>query len=231
MATDPAKNGSERFGLQSGEAPTPVVGASVSHDDAHVWACEARDGSKEAFTHLVGRYEAPLFQFLKLRSASREDAEELTQEAFLRAWQRIDTFDSRYRFSTWLFTLGKRLAVSRYRKRRHDALTPEAMDDLCSDSDPLQSAGAREESDQVWYLAGRVLTEEQRSALWLRYAEGLSTREIADVLERRETTVRVVLFRARQRLARHLVKQEAPARPKSAYPARHAAAQPATGGR
>ena len=61
-----------------------------------------------------------------------------------------------------------------------------------------------EERSRVWELAERVLTEDQRSALWLRYAEDLSVQEIAEVLGRRATTVRVLMFRARQKLAEHL---------------------------
>ena len=78
-------------------------------------ARRAASGQSDAFGELVRRYEAPLFRFLLLRCSSREDAEELCQESFLRAWSRIDMYDPRRRFSTWLFTLAHRLAVSRLR--------------------------------------------------------------------------------------------------------------------
>lgn len=166
-------------------------------------ACE---GSHGAYEDLVARHQEPLFRFLCLRAASREDAEELTQETFLRAWQRIHRYDSRWKFSTWLFTIGRRLTVSRYRRAQHVTLGDEALVGGLESSadDPARVAGLREERENLWAVARSVLGEEQCTALWLRYAEDLSTREIGAVLERREATVRVILFRARRRLAGHL---------------------------
>lgn len=184
--------------------------------DPDALALAARAGSVDAFEQLVARYESPLFNFLRVRSARREDAEELTQEAFLRAWQRIERYDPRWPFATWLFTIAGRLSVSHRRKRGsrvphggESALDRDALDT----GDPADEASLREERDNLWALARRVLGVEQRSALWLRYAEGLSHAEVARVLGRRETTVRVLVFRARERLRPHLAEDEAvPAR-------------------
>ena len=67
----------------------------------------------------------------------------------------------------------------------------------------------------LWDLAARVLSEEQRDALWLRYAEDLPPLEIARVLDRRPSTVRVLLFRARARLAEHLPAPDAATTPET----------------
>jgi len=167
-------------------------------------ALDAQGGCAVAFTALVERFESPLFNFLRLRAHSPEDAEELTQETFLRAWQQLGRYSSRWRFSTWLFTLGKRITVSRYRKLRRDAFGGEPPERADFAPDPSQLACEREERANLWDTASRVLSVEQRSAVWLRYAEGLSACEIGRVLARRETTVRVILFRARERLAKGL---------------------------
>ena len=150
---------------------------------------------------LVERFERSLFNFLNMRVGNPDDAEELTQETFLRAWQQIARYDSRWMFSTWLFTLGKRLAASRYRKLTLRASADEGLPDLSGGEDPHSAASRSEESSNLWAIASRVLSPDQRSALWLRYAEELSIKQIARVLGKRETTVRVVLFRARERLA------------------------------
>jgi RNA polymerase sigma-70 factor (ECF subfamily) len=182
-------------------------------------------GATAAFEELVARYERPLYGFLVVRVGNAADTEELVQEAFLRAWQKLDLYDSRWRFSTWLFTLAKRLGVSRARVLRPVALPEETLGRLADDTDPAVLAADREESSNVWKLAGRILSVEQRSALWLRYAEGLSNGEIGTILGKRTVSVRVLLFRAREALARAL--EETTARFAAREAASAACAEPA----
>lgn len=212
------------------ERPAP---ARSSAEDL---ALEAQGGCVAAFTALVERFESPLFNFLRLRAWSPEDAEELTQETFLRAWLQLGRYSSNWRFSTWLFTLGKRITVSRYRKLRRDIPGGEPPEGADSASEPSQLASDREERANLWDAAARVLSMEQHSAVWLRYAEGLSVREIARVLARREPTVRVILFRARERLAACLGEPLAATPARVPQPARapsppHLQAQTLAGGR
>jgi RNA polymerase sigma-70 factor (ECF subfamily) len=170
-------------------------------------ALRAQRGGCDAFAELVARYEVRLYNFLLRRVGSRSDAEDLTQETFIRAWERISSYDSAWRFSTWLYTIGARLAVSQHRKRR---ITSVAMVDRADaapqapDTGEDRSLGAR-----LWRLAETVLGEEQHTALWLRYAEDLSIAEIAKVMRKSQVGVRVCLFRARQTLAQHTVSVEA----------------------
>lgn len=159
-------------------------------------------GRTEAFAELVRRYEGPLLRFLLLRSASREDAEELCQESFLRAWKQIERYDPRWRFSTWLFTLARRLAVSA--GRRATPLAESATTEAVVQGGPADEIDSRERREGLWALSERVLSEDQRMALWLRYAEDHSAEEIGRVLGRRPAAVRALLFRARTVLAEHL---------------------------
>lgn len=173
----------------------------------------AAPAAMEPFEELVRRLQRPLFGFLVVRVGNAAEAEELVQEAFLRAWTRLDRYDSRWRFSTWLFTLAKRLAVSRARSRRPDVvqrvdLGEECVANLPAGADPAEHVAQREEIGGLWRLAAELLTEEQRSALWLRYSEGLSNGEIAKILGRPTVTVRVLLFRARRALTAELQARE-----------------------
>jgi RNA polymerase sigma-70 factor (ECF subfamily) len=164
----------------------------------------AQTGSSAAFGELVARFESSLFNFLLRRTASAEDAEEIAQDAFVRAWQRIDAYDARWSFATWLFTLARRLAATRRRSTRPAAKGHEALDEVPVHADPGHDLTRTEERESLWSLADRVLDGDQRSALWLRYAEDLSVAEIAEVLGRSSVSVRVLLFRARERLASRL---------------------------
>ena len=179
----------------------------------------AKDGDSAAFGVLVERYQAPLFRFLRLRTGSPEDAEELLQEALLRAWSKLDLYDKRWRFSTWLYTLAARLAVSKKRRAVVPCVSPEVLDGCVVHADPGAAALAAEERDNLWNLAAEVLSPDQRSALWLRYGEGLEPIEIARILSKRASSVRVLLFRARERLAGHMKNHEAESLSGAALPA------------
>jgi RNA polymerase sigma-70 factor (ECF subfamily) len=161
----------------------------------------ARRGSLPAFTELVARFEDRLFNFLLRRAATRADAEDLVQETFVRAWQQIGRYDRRWQFSTWLFTIGRRLAADHGRRGAPAASPGRGPAD---DGDPGAPIADRELCRHIWALADRVLPETQRTALWLRYAEDLSTREIARVLGKSPVMVRVTLLRARKALRRRL---------------------------
>ena len=197
------------------ERASALPAPDLAGGSAEELALAARSGERGAFEALVERFEAPLFRFLLVRTGRAADAEDLTQEAFLRAWQKIESYDPRWRFSTWLFTLAKRMAVSRARARRPEAPEATGTDVLAHaavDHDPAVHAADAEERENLWALAERVLGVEQRSALWLRYVEELPMDEIARVLGRPRVSVRVLLFRARSRLARHLAPRTGDAR-------------------
>ena len=192
-------------------SPHSEPSARRSHEEEDL-AREAQAGSVRAFEELVARFESPLFHFLCLRTRDAAEAEEVCQDAFLRAWQQLRRYDSRWRFSTWLFTLAKNLSVSRARSRsrerahEHDSA---AVAGLAVETDPAALAATRDEGESLWGLAARVLKVEERSALWLRYGEDRTVEEIARVLGRPRVSVRVLLFRARERLAKHLEGAEA----------------------
>src|SRR6185436_10639468 len=161
-----------------GPRPTP---------SAEALALEAQGGSVQAFEALVARFEAPLYRFLWMRTRDAAAAEDLTQDSFLRAWQNLARYDSRWRFSTWLYTLAERLCVSARRSRAKDpVVTPgeAALGGVSAGRDPAQAAAERDEGRALWETAARVLRPEERSALWLRYAEDLSMEEIGDILGR-----------------------------------------------
>jgi RNA polymerase sigma-70 factor, ECF subfamily len=161
-------------------------------------ALRAQQGSVEAFSALVEHFQERLYNFL-LRRAGAHDAEDLAQETFIRAWQRIGLYRPQWRFSTWLFTIATRLAAGRARRVGAGA--------GLSLAEVFEPAGGAEESHdtddgaRLWALVDEVLGPEPRAAIWLRYAEDLSMQEIAVVMGKSEVGVRVMLHRARGVLA------------------------------
>jgi len=167
----------------------------------------AKAGSLNAFSELVARYEGRLLNFLRQRTRSVEDAEDVTQESFLRAWRQLDRYDSRWQFSTWLFTIGSRLAVNHAQRRAGGCEGRGAGGEGFSvreDGDPARAASDAEQRRNLWSLAERTLGESERVALWLRYAEELPAGDIGRVLGKSAVGVRVLIHRAKRKLARAL---------------------------
>jgi RNA polymerase sigma-70 factor (ECF subfamily) len=154
-----------------------------------------------AFAELVTRFETRLFNFLLRRTGSSSVAEDIAQDAFVRAWERIGNYDPTWRFSTWIFTIASRMAVTAHRRRRPTGPFEVAERVGRRDPDMGHAEHVAREGSRLWCLAEQVLGDDQHTALWLRYAEDMTIGEIAQVTGRTQVGVRVTLFRARQRLA------------------------------
>lgn len=152
------------------------------------------------------RYADLVFRFLLRRVGNRHDAEEITQEAMLRAWVNIGRYNPRWRFSTWLCTIAHRQAISAHRARRI-ACEPIPADSAAAEPAPGSPDDASA-SPGVWDVAARILTDEEYEAIWLRYAADRSPREVAVILQRTPVAARVMLHRARERLRRALAEVE-----------------------
>jgi RNA polymerase sigma-70 factor (ECF subfamily) len=183
---------------------------------------QAQAGSFPAFEQLVLRYQSRIFQFILQSCRCQEDACELTQDTFVRAFQSLSTFRPAQHFPPWLFTIARHKCIDHYRRpsirNRVFEPLPEPIDDL----DPGELLASAEERRSLWTLAREVLSTLHFQALWLRYAEDMNIAQIAEVLGVSSTHVKVALFRARQALGGHLGKGLEAA---SGRPARHRSAE------
>ncbi len=189
------------------ERPSPGRTPSVPAGEANAetLARDAQAGSWRSFASLVERFDRRIFAFLVRRTRNEADAEELTQETFLRAWQSLHRYDPNRPFATWLFTIASRLATDRHRGRvvareQTMASDPEA----CRRRPLLGDDGRGALGNEAWIAAGEVLSERQHTAVWLRYVEDMAPADIARVLGVTGPACRIILFRARQAIARAL---------------------------
>lgn len=131
------------------------------------------------------------------------DAEEICQEAFLKAFASLETFSSEFRFSTWLFTIGYRVCLNRMRRRRivgtHVELNTLPDKEKVDAETMAESAEAEQLRGMVWGAVDR-LTPPQRATILLFYRHEFGCHEIARVLELPLATVKSHLHRARARL-------------------------------
>ena len=173
----------------------------------------ALDGNDDAFTLLVRRYQRRLTAFLGQLVGDIELAKELCQEAFIRAWNALDRFNPKYRFSTWLFRIGHNLGIDHLRRRK---LKTVALYRTDRDGDEIELVVEDQTNDPLGHfenaeLAGSLrdaiddLRPEYRELVLLRHFGCLSYQEIAEFKNMPLGTVKNKLFRAHTVLRKALV--------------------------
>jgi RNA polymerase sigma-70 factor (ECF subfamily) len=177
---------------------------------------QVRDDVQGAFETLVDRYQHRLLGVLAHLVGGVDEAEDLTQEVFLRVYRARKGYRPRAKFSTWLFTIANNLAMNHLRNKGRHPSVPMAADDtgsrpvaqvssraLSRDGTPSAQMRKVEMSDVV-RQALDVLGEDQKLAVLLNKFEDMSYAEIAEVMARSEPAVKSLLARARNQLREQL---------------------------
>ena len=164
---------------------------------------QAQRGESAALRGLIDAHKDRLHAFVWRMVRNHHDAEELCQDAFLKAFVALDSFNRKYRFSTWLFTIAYRLCLNQLRRKR--SLTGEMDFSLISaDTEDVGDVAAQsEESARLKKLIWGAVDElsvPQRATVLLFYRQEQSCAEIAQVLQLPVSTVKSHLHRARARL-------------------------------
>ncbi len=173
-------------------------------------ACEGR---QRAFSELLERFQRPVFSLVFRMVRNRDQAEDVAQEAFVKAFNAIQSYDPRYKFSSWLFKIANNVAIDHLRKKELDTVSidgsPHAMEDEeaersritleSTEEDPASYAEARELGGQIEEAIGH-LRPEYRTVVLLRHVEGYAYDEIAEVMDLPLGTVKTYLHRARGEL-------------------------------
>jgi len=168
----------------------------------------ARDGDEDAFADLVRRHSGGLHRAVARIVLDEEEAWDVVQMAFVRAWQQFDRYDSRWSFSTWLYRIGTNLAIDLVRsrasrQRAHRAGTEHQLR-LVGGTEEASTRLEHGEVDGILRDLVQVLTPQQRSAFVLREIEDLETAEVAKILGCSAATVRNHVFQARKTLRREI---------------------------
>jgi RNA polymerase sigma-70 factor (ECF subfamily) len=174
---------------------------------------EVRDDSAAAFEELVARYQGRLVTVLKHQVGSRELAEDLAQDVFLRMYRARKSYEPGAKFAAWLFTIANHVAANalRSQSRRHEVtlrssdsgpLGPRPLDRMLQASSGQMPARqlAKVEMRDIVRMALETLNERQRMAVLLSKFEGMSYAEIAVVMEISPPAVKSLLSRARENL-------------------------------
>lgn len=162
----------------------------------------ARKGDSRAYEQLYRTHVGRVYALCSRLCGDVHWAEDLTQEAFVRAWQKLNQFDGNSQFSTWLYRLTSNWVISQLRRsKRKFEVTLEAVEEQGSSA----PAGLVDDLDK----AIRKLPDGPRAVLVLHSVEGYSHEEIADLLDIAVGTSKVQLHRARKQLQQWLTPPEA----------------------
>lgn len=178
-------------------------------EEAHLIQ-QARQGDAGAYGQIYDRYAPRVFRFLFAHLDNRLDAEDLTEEVFLRVWQNLPTYRQRgIPFSGFVFRVARNALYDHYRQLRRRGTVAEIHEEwpAAEQSDPAQSVAQQlERRDLLRKLAG--LSEDYRTVLSLRFLAGLSAEETAQAMSRSNGAIRVLQHRALAAL-RSLLEEEA----------------------
>ncbi len=196
---------SAALGAKSRGANQSVTVPSPPEPSAEALAQCCQAGSLEAFEQLVRRFENPIFNFLRRFTRHQQDAEDLTQETFVKAYRSLHRYRPSLAFAPWLFIIARRTAASHFRSAVRFEELP--ADSEVAQGNPASAMEERDEQNSLWKLV-RTLKPKQAEAIWLRYAEGFSVAETARIMSTNQVHVKVLLHRARSALSKMLARQE-----------------------
>ncbi|HWF10503.1 MAG TPA: sigma-70 family RNA polymerase sigma factor [Bryobacteraceae bacterium] len=189
---------------------TESIPVAAPADDELELVTRARQGDTASFSALLARYEGKIFRLAMNITQNREDAEDVLQEAFLKAYEHLDQFQGNSRFYTWIVRIAVNQALMKLRKRRTDrAVSLDEQIDTGEDTvvreiaawdpDPEQQY-SQEELHRILSTAVDDLAPIYRTVFTLRDVDGLSTEETAEALDLTVPAVKSRLLRARLQL-------------------------------
>lgn len=174
---------------------------------------DVKKGDQHAFSELVELYKDKVYQISYRMVGNVHEAQDIAQEAFLRAYMNIDTYDIDRKFSTWLFRIVTNLSIDRLRKKKPDFYLDQEVEGTQGLTFGSQIAASGElPEDQVLtyelqdWIQGEILNlpSKYRSAIILKYIEDLSLKEISEILDLPVATVKTRIHRGREALRKRL---------------------------
>ncbi|CAL2083072.1 RNA polymerase sigma factor [Tenacibaculum sp. 190524A05c] len=160
-------------------------------------------GDTNAFAFLVNNYKVMVFSLAMKMLKSREEAEEISQDTFIKAYKNLSKFKGDSKFSTWLYKIAYRSCLDSLKKNRekyHTGTIDEITINKINSTDNILEEISRKERAVIIKECLDKLPEEERTILWMFYYDELSLKEILEITDLSESNLKVKLHRARKRL-------------------------------
>ncbi len=190
--------------------------SSLSGADESALVAQAREGEMQAFSELVRRYEGKIFRLAQHVTQNREDAEDVLQETFMKAYEHLDQFQGNSKFYTWIVRIAVNQALMKLRRRKTDRSVSldESIDtgedmvvrEVAAWDESPEQLYSREELGSILDSAIQSLEPPYRSVFVLRDIDELSTEDTAEALGLSVPAVKSRLLRARLQLREKLTR-------------------------
>lgn len=170
-----------------------------------------RENNSELYSQVIERYQTKLFVYLFRLIGDREEARDILQDVFLKAYRNLNSFDADRKFSSWIYRIAHNEAVNYIKRKSLKRFIP--WDSITSTKDKLESSSMEEGADKAWMRkesnreideAIKKLPFKYRQVLVLRYYSDNSYDEISDIIGRPVNTVGTLINRAKKKLAEEL---------------------------
>lgn len=175
-----------------------------------MWISQTRQGNAAAFGKIVEKYQRPVYNLCYQMLSNATEAEDAAQEVFLRAYARLDSYDDRRQFSTWLFSIASNYCIDRLRRVRPTLISWDDFKVSWLDNDntqPEQALLKAEATEEVQTLL-KSLNPDDRLVIILKYWYTLSYQEMSQTLGTTVSAIKSKLFRARRQLAQTATQQQ-----------------------
>ena len=168
----------------------------------------AKSGNPDAFAELYDAYVDRIYRYIYFRVSDDVTAEDLTSQVFLNAWESLDRYQvGNSPYLALLFTIARNLVIDHYRVKKETVDFDAMIQAKAGGPDPDEEVQSRFDMQAI-RNALQFLTEEQQQVLALRFVTGLSTEEIAKLMDKREGAIRALQMRALQALTKYLEEKE-----------------------
>jgi RNA polymerase sigma-70 factor (ECF subfamily) len=159
-------------------------------------------GDTSQYRQVVERYQQPLLAFLLARGLQPADAEDIAQETLLQAFRCLHQYRDRYAFSTWLYTIARRLAAKAQKNRRDDT--------TLEDSHALAHDSHAPEEASLWQYLRQQLSRDDFDLLWFYYVEEMPVKALAELFGQSQSAVKMRLLRLRNKIQAQLSSEDQP---------------------
>jgi RNA polymerase sigma-70 factor (ECF subfamily) len=175
----------------------------VALEQDNIYIKRVLDGDRNAFAFLVDKYKSMVFSLAYNITKNREDAEEVAQDTFIKAYQSLNSFQGKAKFSSWLYRIVYNSAISNLRKKDKGRITIDESnipEGLYIESKKNHDSLSREERKKFLEIALDTLDEDERMYVILYYYEERELEEISEIAGLTKTNTKVRLFRARKKM-------------------------------
>jgi RNA polymerase sigma-70 factor (ECF subfamily) len=169
---------------------------------------KAKSGDSDAFARIYDAYVERVYRYIYFRVTDDTAAEDLTSQVFLKAWESLDRYQiGSSPYIAWLYTIARNLVIDHYRTNKETVNLEDAVHLTADGPSPDDEVQGRFEL-QAMRDALQFLTDEQQQVLILRFIAGLSTENVAEIMEKREGAIRALQMRALQTLSKYMQEKE-----------------------